>query len=150
MILDTIDRLLALEELRFLKARYFRLLDTKRWNEWAELFEPDIIAEFRDEHPDAVYHGRDAFVTTVKASLDPALTLHHGHTPELEVLSETSAKGVWTMQDWLYWPDGGNQTGVTGIRSLLGWGHYHETYRKSSGQWRIATLKLTRMHKIVS
>ena len=148
--METIDKLLALEELRMLKARYFRLLDTKQWSAWSELFTPDIVAEFPDDHPDAVYHGREAFVTTVKTSLDPAVTLHHGHTPELTILGPTSAKGIWVMQDWLYWPEGGNTVVLTGVRSVLGWGHYHETYVKASGEWRIATLKLTRMHKVVT
>lgn len=148
--MNTLEKLDALEELRQLKARYFRLLDTKQWDAWSELFEPDILAEFPDDHSDAVYRGRAAFVNVVRSSLGPALTLHHGHTPELEVMSPVSAKGIWTMQDWLYWPEGGNQVGLTGVRSVLGWGHYHETYLKSSGAWRIATLKLTRMHKVVT
>jgi hypothetical protein len=148
--MNTLERLGALEELRHLKARYFRLLDTKQWDAWSELFEPDVVAEFPDDHAEAVYRGRDAFVNVVRSSLGPALTLHHGHTPELDVLSPVSAKGIWTMQDWLYWPEGGNQVGLTGVRSVLGWGHYHETYVKKSDAWRIATLKLTRMHKLVT
>jgi hypothetical protein len=150
MSVDTVDRLWALEELRLLKARYFRLLDSKQWDAWSELFEPEIIAEFPDDQPDAVYRGRETFVNIVRSSLGPAVTLHHGHTPELEITSPTEAKGVWTMQDWLYWPEGGNQVGVTGVRSVLGWGHYHETYVKTSGLWRIASLKLTRIHRIVT
>jgi hypothetical protein len=148
--MNEIEKLVALEELRLLKARYFRYLDTKQWSAWSELFEPDIVADFRDESPDTVYRGREEFVNTVKGSLDPAVTLHHGHTPELEILSPTTAKGIWVMQDWLYWPEGGNKVGIPGIHSVLGWGHYHETYLKGSSGWRIATLRLTRIRKIVA
>jgi hypothetical protein len=28
---------------------------------------------------------------------------------------------------------------------MTGWGHYHETYRKEAGGWRIASMKLTRL-----
>lgn len=43
---DTIVRaLLDIEEIKQLKARYFRLLDTRRWDEWAQLFTVDC--EFR-------------------------------------------------------------------------------------------------------
>jgi hypothetical protein len=31
------------------------------------------------------------------------------------------------------------------FRRFRGFGHYHETYRKVSGEWRIATLRLTRL-----
>jgi hypothetical protein len=148
--MNAIDRLVALEDLRLLKARYFRFLDSKQWTEWSELFEPDIVADFDHDAPGLVYRDRDSFVSAIRSALGPALTLHHGHTPELEVLGPDAARGVWTMQDWLYWPEGGNTVGVTGIQTLLGWGHYHETYRKTGANWRIATLKLTRMHRVTT
>ena len=148
--MNPVDRLIALEDLRLLKARYFRFLDSKQWPEWLELFEPDFVGDFDHDSPGLVYRGREAFVSAIREALGPALTLHHGHQPELEVLGPDTARGIWTMQDWLYWPEGGNTVGVTGIRSLLGWGHYHETYRKTNGHWRIATLKLTRMHRVTS
>jgi len=145
--MDPVEKLLALEELRNLKARYFRLVDGKHWNAWGELFEPDIVAEFPDDDTSAVYRSREEFVANVKSFLHPAVTLHHGHTPELDLLTPTSAKGIWVMQDWLYWPEGKE---TVGIRSILGWGHYHETYVKTSGSWRISTLKLTRIHRVVT
>ena len=50
--------------------------------------------------------------------------------------SATTATGVWSMEDMLRWPNG---------LELHGFGHYHETYRKEAGRWRIATLTLTRL-----
>jgi hypothetical protein len=29
---------------------------------------------------------------------------------------------------------------------VQGFGHYHETYTRKDGQWRIASLKLTRLY----
>jgi hypothetical protein len=146
-MVNPLETLIALEDLKKLKARYFRLVDSKQWSEWGELFEPDVVAEFPDDNSSAVYRSREEFVANVQHFLGPAVTLHHGHTPELDVLSPTSAKGIWTMQDWLYWPED-NQ--IAGVRSLLGWGHYHESYVKTSGKWRIATLRLTRMHRVMT
>ena len=37
----------------------------------------------------------------------------------------------------LIWPNG---------MRLDGYGHYHETYEKADGEWRIASSKLTRLH----
>lgn len=31
------------------------------------------------------------------------------------------------------------------FREMRGYGHYHETYRRIDGEWRIATLRLTRL-----
>ena len=65
------------------------------------------------------------------------ITVHHGHTPEIEVTSPTTAVGIWALQDLLIWPSG---------MRLEGYGHYHETYAKVDGEWRIASSTLTRLH----
>ena len=64
------------------------------------------------------------------------VTVHHGHMPEIEVTSPTTATGVWAMEDRLRWPDGSE---------LLGFGHYHEAYEKVDGSWRIKSSTLTRL-----
>ena len=57
--------------------------------------------------------------------------------PEITITSETTATGIWAMEDKLIWRDGSR---------LHGYGHYHETYRKGAdGAWRIATLDITRL-----
>jgi len=143
--MDAAEVLLELERLRALKARYFRYVDGKAWDEWGELFEPDVVTEFPDEPPGFVFRGREEFVGAIRVALGPALTIHHGHTPELELTAPDAASGIWVMQDWLRWPQGG---GPDGISNLDGWGHYHETYVKSDAGWRIKSLRLTRVHVI--
>jgi hypothetical protein len=66
-----------------------------------------------------------------------ATTVHHGHMPEIELTSPTTATGVWALHDIVIWPDG---------TRLDGYGHYHETYEKRDGEWRIKTSTLTRLH----
>ena len=51
--------------------------------------------------------------------------------------SPTTATGIWALQDLLIWPNG---------RGCDGYGHYHETYEKVDGEWRIASSKLTSLH----
>ena len=65
------------------------------------------------------------------------VTVHHGHTPEIELTSPTTATGIWAMQDVLQ---------LAERRPLHGYGHYHETYELIDGAWRIRTSKLTRLH----
>lgn len=132
------------EAIRQLKARYFRLMDGKDWASWHGLFTPDVVVRVDSEvsngsdlvRPFALPAGRDAFVAHISDTLRGVLTVHHGHMPEIDLLSATSATGVWAMEDLLKWPDG---------MTLHGYGHYRETYRKDDGEWRIATLDLTRL-----
>jgi SnoaL-like domain len=73
--------------------------------------------------------------------LEPATTVHHGHTPEVELTSPTTATGVWAMEDRIWWPEGSPAS------HLHGYGHYTETYEKTGGRWLIKTMVLTRLHR---
>jgi hypothetical protein len=132
-----------LEAIRVLKARYFRYIDTKDWQAWREVFAPDIEGKVdqassvrgADGQTGPTWRGVDEFVPSVVALIDECSTMHHGHTPEITLTSDSTAAGIWAMEDIVEFPDG---------RMLRGAGHYHETYEKQGGQWRIKTLHLTR------
>jgi len=36
------------------------------------------------------------------ASLAHVATVHHGHMPEIEILTERTARGIWAMEDKLW------------------------------------------------
>jgi hypothetical protein len=144
VVLSAAEKLLAIEEIKQLKARYFRFVDTKQWAQWGRLFTQNVVVDFSaDNTGQPPIRGREVLQSTVERLLGTCASLHHGHTPEIEVLSASEARGIWVMQDWLTWPQ--DQEAPLGYHTLVGWGHYHETYAKSSEGWQIATLKLTRM-----
>jgi len=123
------------EAIKQLKARYFRTLDTKDWTAMREVFTDDVVVDTTSSGGDVV-EGADAFVAFLRETLRDVVTVHHGHMPEIELTSATTAKGIWAMQDLLRWPDG---------HELHGYGHYHETYERAGGAWRIKTLTLSRL-----
>jgi len=124
-----------IDAIRALKARYFRTMDTKAWDEMRRVFTDDVVMD-TSESGGGVITGADEFVAFLRETLDGVVTVHHGHMPEIEVTSATTATGIWALQDVLVWP--------TGTR-LVGYGHYHETYEKLDGEWRIASSTLTRL-----
>jgi hypothetical protein len=128
-----------IEAIRVLKARYFRLMDQKRWDEWADVFTEDVHIDTTDDTPDALIDGRDAFVAFLAPILGDVVTVHHGHMPEITITGPDRAEGIWSMEDHLEWPEGAP------FRRLWGQGWYEETYRRGAdGRWRIATLRLRR------
>jgi hypothetical protein len=138
--MDDIARLAAVEDIRRLKARYFRCMDTKDWDGFRDVFAADAEMDMRSEAGEAgLVHGKQAIADFVRGSIDTVVTVHHGHMPEIEVTSPTTATGIWAMEDLLRWPAGGPLT------AMHGWGHYHETYVKVDGRWAIQTLALTRL-----
>ncbi len=124
-----------IEAIRQLKARYFRTMDAKDWAGFRDVFADDVIMD-TSESGGGIVEGADAFLAFLEPVLRDVVTVHHGHMPEIEITSETTATGIWAMQDLLRWPDG---------RELCGYGHYHETYVREDGVWRIQSSKLTRL-----
>jgi hypothetical protein len=137
--LNDIDVLREIEALKQLKARYCRLLDAKDWNAWRTLFADDFIGDTSQAGGKRI-EGADAFVDFVRGTLGSArrVTVHQVHAPELVLSSDTSANGVWALHDIVRLLPG---------LTLHGYGHYHETYEKQHGQWRIKTSKLTRLRE---
>ena len=117
-----------------LKAAYCRLLDTKQWDAWGELFTQDCEMDTRPSGG-TLEVGRAVFVASVRGSIETTKTAHQMHSPEIHVDGDR-ATGIWAMQDRLHWDSG---------TKLTGYGHYHEEYAKVGGRWRIAKQTLTRL-----
>ena len=136
---EMLRRLLDLEDIRRLKARYFRTLDHKDWDGFGDVFARDAVLEV----PEAalVANGREAIVAAVSGPLTGARTVHHGHMPEIELTGPDTAKGTWAMADYVEWAPAENGQRV----GLQGYGHYLEDYVREDGAWRIARLHLARL-----
>jgi uncharacterized protein (TIGR02246 family) len=121
-----------LEEIKKLKARYFRGLDSKDWELYREVFAEDVVVDLTTAGGE-IYRGREAFMAYA-TGLKLVQSVHQGHMPEIELISATTATGVWSFEDYNLWEDG---------MQNHGWGHYLETYEKAGGRWRIKTMRLS-------
>jgi 3-phenylpropionate/cinnamic acid dioxygenase small subunit len=125
------------------KARYCRLLDTKDWAGYADVFTEDFELDTSGAGGPGVIRGRDAAVKMIRASVEYARTAHQVHSPEITLEGDT-AQVIWAMQDRVVWDAG--RAAKLGFSSLTGYGHYHERYVRQDGRWRIAAQRLTRLH----
>ena len=121
-----------IEEIKKLKARYMRTVDTKDWQGFHDVFTEDAVWDMRDSGAELVV-GADAIIRYNQVGLaDDMISIHQGHMPEIELTSPTTATGIWSSEHMHRWPDGSE---------LHGYGFYHETYVKVDRQWRIATCR---------
>ncbi len=134
--------LLAIEAIKQLKARYCRYLDAKDWAAWRSLFTDDFLSD-TSKAGGKLIRGADDFVAFTRKSIGrpTQATAHQVHAPEIELTSPTTARGVWALQDVVRFGPG-----VT----LVGYGHYHETYENIAGQWFIKSSKLTRLREDIA
>ena len=140
---DTLSKLLEIEAIKNVKARYARAVDTKQWEDLNLLFAPSpelIFLSSRGE-VEMTFQDSASFVEVVKP-IQSAKTAHHVHNPEIEILSATTAKGIWALEDQIRFP----QDVESPFKTFHGYGHYHETYEKVNGEWKIKTLRLERTY----
>ena len=151
--MDGIDSLADVEQIKKLKAAYFRCMDLKLWDELEGLFTPDAMFDVRgalqmpkpeEEYEEPIIQGAAAIREFISAGLTTLTSVHCGYMPEIEILTECTARGTWPMQDLLIAPPG------SPFSRFQGWGHYWETYSKQEGRWQIATLRLRRLYVEVS
>lgn len=139
-----LQQLLVREELRTLKARYWRYVDTKRWDAFGALFAPD--ATFVDHSAAFRCHGQAEIQAKISSVLGDVTTIHSGQLSELELLGDDEARGIWAMQDYLIFPPGTDHpTNPQPTSTLRGWGHYVEHYVRRDGRWLFRSVDLYRL-----
>jgi hypothetical protein len=134
--MDAVEKLLALEEIRKVKAKRCRAVDQKDWELYIECHTPDCRSNVAG--PGGAVGAR-AMAEGVAKQLEGRTSIHHVHTPEIDFTSDTTAKGTWAMEDMLWWTVDGQE------RWLHGYGHYFETYEKRDGRWLISSRELKRI-----
>src|SRR6266571_4560692 len=105
--MNQLAQLIAIEQIRTLKAAYFRCMDSKCWDALAAVFTEDSIFDVRgalempkpeaDYAKEPVIVGRRAIVDYIRTGLTPVISVHHGHEPEIAVISDVEARGTWPM-----------------------------------------------------
>jgi len=146
--MNDLERLLAIEDIRQLKTRYFRAIDTHDWDLLATVFAEDAVFDATESTYDPVYPekggpegspwvGRAQIIQQIKDALTEANSAHHGHVSEIEITSDTTARGIVPMED--------NVRRIDGSIILRGYGYYHETYEKVDGAWQIKTSRIQRL-----
>ena len=119
------------EAIKKLKARYWHSVDSQRWDDLAECYTGDAV--FESPHLGRM-EGRDFIVKVLKRAMRNVKTAHQGHSPEIEILSNVSARGRWALND---------RVEIEGRPLFQGYGHYEDEYSKENGVWRIKNSRLT-------
>jgi hypothetical protein len=135
----TPDDLVVIEQIHQLKYRYVRFLDTKCWDDLAELFTPDATAAYGGGA--TTLSGRDAimeFLTTSMAD-ESMLTSHKVHQPEITLTGPDTASGVWALDDVVV-------LGALGL-TVRGASYYDDRYTRVAGDWRIAHTGYKRVYE---
>jgi hypothetical protein len=139
---ETTRTLYEFEQIRQLKYRYFRAIDTHDWTLLEQCLTEDCEARLYGGR--YAYDGRDAFVSSLRELIGKPtfLTMHHGHHPELTLVSADHACGVWFLQD--------HAINLEEDYLLHGTAFYDDQYVKQDGVWRIHATRHERLFESVT
>jgi len=118
-----------IEAIKQLKYRYFRALDCKDWDLLGATLTEDATTAYDEGRYS--FSGREAILGFLRGALGSprAISMHHGHHPEIEITSATTARGTWYLEDMVIFRDAN-----TVVRGAA---FYHDEYVRISGEWKI-------------
>lgn len=125
-----------------LKYRYFRAVDTHDWELLSGCLTEDCTARY--DQGKYSFDGRDMIISGLKAVMDSPhkLTMHQGHHPEISLLDEQNATGIWYLQDYVVDAKEG--------WFLFGTAIYEDRYRKVNGEWLLCHTGYSRIFEQVA
>ena len=131
--MDPVEELRTIEDIRQVKYRYLRCVDTKLWDEIGDTFTEDATVDYgtRVYGKPLKISGRDEIIAFFRAKLGPeVITVHAAGQPEITVDGD-AATGRWRFEDTVI---------ATEHRVVIvGAAFYQDRYeRGGDGRWRIA------------
>ena len=133
--MSEIEWLVALEEIRQLKARRDRYVDAHDWEAYEALHAPDHVSHNDGQEP---WTSSREMIGNVSRIMNDMITVHHSYDPEIMFDSPTTARGIWAVSAAVV-----AQGDDHDIWSH-GYGYYYETYEKRDGRWLFTTRRFHR------
>lgn len=137
----TLQQLSDLEEIKVLKSRYFRGIDTADWALLADMFTADVNVEYIGGDYHVKLKGAEAMMEFLANSFHSgSLAMHQGHLPEITFTGPDSAEGLWYLEDIFINLEEQFHTFGTAI--------YRDVYIREDGRWRMASTVYDRIMEV--
>jgi hypothetical protein len=128
------------DDIKQVKYRYLRALDTKNWDEFEATLTEDVIGDY-GESVGAEHHFTDraSLVEFMRTSMPANVITEHRVThPEITVDGD-AATATWYLQDRVIVADFNFM--------LIGAAFYHDQYRRTSDGWKICATGYDRTYE---
>ncbi|MCP5395237.1 MAG: nuclear transport factor 2 family protein [Sphingomonadaceae bacterium] len=138
----TLQQLSDFEDIRTLKHRYFRGIDTADWELVRGLMCKDVTVDYKGGGYRVMTNGvEETMLMLANAFPSNSLAMHHGHMPEITLTGDDTAEGIWYLEDVFISLERNDHTFGTAI--------YRDRYRREGGSWKIAHTEYERVIEIV-
>ncbi|WP_433502926.1 nuclear transport factor 2 family protein [Pseudonocardia halophobica] len=127
-----IQRLEDIDAIKTLKHKTWRYYDTQNIEELRKLFTDDIVISTAPP-ASSEFRGLDQMMENTKKAFEVSIASHQGHGAVIEFTSETTAKAYWSIDEWFYYFDRGEEWHAKG--------YYLDEYVKIDGVWKVSRLQ---------
>ena len=136
-----IQRMMDMEAIKQTKHAYFRCIDTANWDELAVICHSELKVHYIGGGYEYKMDGREVFLEAMKQAFhSEAVGRHNGSMPEIQMLSETEATGIWYLYDHFWSLNANHLTHGTAI--------YWDRYLKIDGRWVISETRYRRIYQV--
>lgn len=137
----TLQQLSDFEDIRNLKHRYFRAVDTCDVPLLRQLFTDDVSVDYKGGDYRAQFTGLENMIEFLVNSFhSDTIAMHQGHTPEIALIGDNTATGIWYLEDINIYAEARSQT--------VGTGFYSDEYRREDRRWKIARTEIDRVFSV--
>ncbi len=141
--MDGLERLLALEDIRLLRAIYCRSVDSRDWPRMASILADDFVldmsqtAEFMGGAKIVPVSGKAAVMEMFEKGFSQLGKLLHIVTiPEIEFQDGEHATGVWRQETYV------KETRPDIPGTGIAYATVYDTYRKEAGKWLFTSVRV--------
>ena len=131
-------QLLDIEQIKQLKYRYFRGIDTADAETLGAVFTEDARIDLRGGSYRCQFDGKAAILDFLSSAFhNESAACHQGHHPEIEITGADTATGTWYLQDVF----------IDFSRDIVtrGSAFYHDRYQRVDGTWKVALSEYDRI-----
>ena len=141
--MNDIERLIALEDIRSVRAKYCRYIDTHEWHRLKDIMTADAVLDL--SHTGTVLgveirpiKGVHAIAESLAQNCDKLRKLLHiVTTPIIEFENDNVATGIWRQETFI------KETRPDLPGTGIAYCSAHDTYQRTDDGWRIASVRIT-------
>jgi hypothetical protein len=140
--MDGLERLLAIEDIKTLRAKYCRSIDSHAFDRLHDVLTEDFLLDMSPTgkvlgSEVSPISGRDTVIGMMHQAFAPLeMLLHIVTIPEIEFQDDARATGVWRQETFIK----ENRPDLPGLG--LAYATVFDTYRKEMEGWRIASVRV--------
>ena len=138
----TLQQLSDFEDIRTIKHRYFRSIDTADLDLLRSILAEDVTVDYRGGNYRVELQGRDNMVEFIaNAFHSDFVAMHHGHMPDIKLTGDDTAEGIWYLEDIAISLDTKSHT--------IGSAIYRDRYVREADGWKIQHSEYDRIIELI-